>query len=368
MKPGTKILALLLLLIGTLGSAFAGQDPTYSQVKAEISRLEQSRKQNPISEKNFAELFSNVGDILRDARNVLEEGHVYLSLEKLGQAEDLLQGARRGVDRGLVQKGGFEAYQAEWGKVSVRLTALDKDAHGRDWGHSALAIRALAEAAEGRAIPLLEGGLGFAIANGPSDGLFYVGEAEGEADFAAFSASLKTAGEKATGFPLRSFLPELQKLQEKTNAAFQPPKSIELHPRFIALNSAIKLAEELDASRFYAGALYEYLDAVRHYGMLEARPLDADQKARLLRQLPIEWKKLDRAANDDSIAQLFVERAEFYVRHADGSASSEDEWRGAQVIVDQVLPAYYAAQKPAAAVQRASGKTVDITLVRWPYT
>ena len=192
--------------------------------------------------------------------------------------------------------------------------------------------------------------------------------AEGEADFAAFSASLKTAGEKAPGFPLRSFLPELQKLQEKTNAAFQPPKSIELHSRFIALNSAIKLAEELDASRFYAGALYEYLDAVRHYGMLEARPLDADQKARLLRQLPIEWKKLDRAANDDSIAQLFVERAEFYVMHADGSLPSEDEWRGAQVIVDQVLPAYYAAQKPAAAVQRASGKTVDITLVRWPYT
>ena len=144
-------------------------------MKAEISRLEQSRKQNPISEKNFAELFSNVGDILRDARNVLEEGHVYLSLEKLGQAEDLLQGARRGVDRGPVQKGGFEAYQAEWGKVSVRLTALDKDAHGHEWGHSPLAIRALAEAAEGRAIPLLEGGLGFAIANGPRMGCFMLG-------------------------------------------------------------------------------------------------------------------------------------------------------------------------------------------------
>jgi len=369
MKAETKAIALLLLiLMGALGSALAGQNPAASQMKAEISRLEQSRKQNPISDKNLAELFSNVGDVLKAAGNALDSDHLYLSLEKLGQAEDLLQGARRGANHALVEKGGLEAFETEWGKVSVRLTALDKDAHARDWGRAPLAIRAEAEAAQGRAIPLLEGGLGFATSSGPDAGLIYVGEAEGEADFASFCASLKVASGKTQAFPLRSFLPELQKLQEKTNAAFQPPKSIDLHPRFIALNSAIKLAEELDASRFYAGALYEYLEATRHYGMLDARPVDADQKARLLRQLPIEWKKLDSAASDDSIAQLFVERAEFYVRHADGSASSEDEWRGAQVIVDQVLPAYYAAQKPAAAVERASGKTVDITLVRWPYT
>jgi len=368
MKAETKPIALLLVLIGTLGSAVAGHGPTSAQVKAEISRLEQSRKQNPISDKNFAELFSNVGDILKASSDALEAEHLYLSLEKLGLAEDLLQGARRGADHALVAKGGLDAYQAEWGKVSVRLTALDKDAHAKDWGRTPLAIRALGEAAEGRAIPLLEGGLGFATSSGPDEGLLYVGEAEGEADFASFCAALNAAGARTPAFTLRSFLPELQKLQEKTNAAFQPPKSIELHPRFIALNSAIKLARELDASRFYAGALYEYLEATRHYGMLDARPLDAEQKARLLRLLPIEWKKLDSAASDDSIAQLFVERAESYVRHADGSASSEDEWRGAQVIVDQVLPAYYAAQKPAASVERASGKTVNITLVRWPYT
>jgi hypothetical protein len=368
MTPGIRPTALLLALVGVFGSALGGHYPTSSQVKAEISRLEQSRKQNPISDKNFVELFSNVGETLKAASYALDARHLYLSLEKLGQAEDLLQGARRGADRALVGKGGLNAYQAEWGKVSVRLTALDKDAHAKDWGRTPLAIRALAETSQGRAIPLLEGGLGFATATGPAEGLLYLGEAEGEADFALFCAALNAPGARTPAFGLRSFLPELQKLQEKTNAAFQPPKSIELHPRFIALNSAIKLAEELDASRFYAGALYQYLEATRHYGMLGARPLDADQKARLLRQLPIEWKKLDSSANDDSIAQLFVERAESYVTHADGSPSSEDEWRGAQVIVDQVLPAYYAAQKPAAAIERASGKTVNVTLVRWPYT
>ena len=97
MKPETKMLALALVLVEMLGSAFAGQNPTALQVKAEISRLEQSRKKNPITEKNFAELFSNVGDILRAARDVLGEGHLYLSLEKLGLAEDCCKG--RGAER-----------------------------------------------------------------------------------------------------------------------------------------------------------------------------------------------------------------------------------------------------------------------------
>jgi hypothetical protein len=40
----------------------------------------------------------------------------------------------------------------------------------------------------------------------------------------------------------------------------------------------------------------------------------------------------------------------------------------AQVIVDQVLPAYFAARKAPLRTQRSNGKTIAITLVRWPYT
>jgi hypothetical protein len=249
----------------------------------------------------------------------------------------------------------------------LRLTALDKDAHTRDWKDSLLAIRALAEAAQARAIPLLEGGRGFATATSPKDGLLYVGEAEGEADFATFCASLQTEGQRSP-FVLRSLLPELRALQEKTNAAFQPPKSIDLHTRFIALNSQIKLARELDAPRFYAGALYAYLDAVRHYGMLDAPQLDASGQEQVRKDVAKSTKELTASSGDNSILQLFLERASSYTSHPDGSAPSGDEWRGARVILDQVVPAYYAAQKPAAPLTTPSGKTVDITLIRWPYT
>jgi hypothetical protein len=102
--------------------------------------------------------------------------------------------------------------------------------------------------------------------------------------------------------------------------------------------------------------------------MLEAVAPDAAKLTQLKAMIAEQQKKLAASKRDDSIAQIFVERAQSWLAHADGSASSADELRSAQVIVEQVLPAYYAALKPAAPVQRASSKTVDITLVRWPYT
>src|SRR5438309_900221 len=80
--------------------------------------------------------------------------------------------------------------------------------------------------------------------------IFYLGEAQGEAEFARFCAGLNLP-RKGRAIALRSLLPELLALQEKTNAAFQPPRSIDQHPRFIALNSTLKLARELDAAKLY---------------------------------------------------------------------------------------------------------------------
>ena len=364
--PTRASLVMLSLLLAVAISA-AGQNSVSTQINTEIARLKQVAKDSPISDKDAAPIAKMAVDSLEAASAALSSGQTYLALEKLGQAEDLLQAARGADDKKAVETGGLPAFQSQWNKVSLRLTALDKDTHSRQWANTPLAVRALAESAQGKAIPLLEGGQGFAVATKPTDGLLYLGEAQGEADFAAFLASL-TFTDAKTPFPLRSLLPEVQALQVKTNAAFHPPKSIELHTRFIALNSQLKLAQELDATKFYAGALYAYLEAVRHYGMLSAPPLEADQQAMVKEDIAAQRKRLNSSSSDDSLAQLFLQRAESYITHPDGSAPSADEWRGARVVIDQVLPAYFAAKKPATAVATATGKTVEVTLVRWPYT
>jgi len=229
------------------------------------------------------------------------------------------------------------------------------------------AIRALAEAAEGRTGPLLDGARGFAVSAKPGDGLFYLGEVRGQMQFAQFSARVEMA-RRGPATPLRSYAPELEALQQKVNAAFVPPRSIEQHPIFIAMNSALKLARELDASRRYAGALYQYLEATRMFNMLDAAPVDAAAQSGLRNAIEDARAELAEAPQDDSIALLFFERASIQSKHPDGSEPSADEWRAVSAIARSVLPAYRAAMKPSTVFKAPKGKTVEVTLVRWPYT
>jgi hypothetical protein len=358
--------AFVFAAFGAFASLASGQDAK-SQIKAEIDRLATSLKEKPIIDPDYAPLSSMVGQSLQGAAAALDSGKLYVSLEQLLQAEDYLQGARFPIERTEAVKSGLPAFEAEWEKVSQILTSYDREIRKKDWGASPAAVRALSETALGRSVPLLEGGRGFAVSTKPGDGLFYLGQAQGEAAFARFS-SILVLRRNSANFPLRSFLPELRRLQEKANAAFVPPRSIQLHDRFIALNSTLKLAEELDAQKSYAGSLYQYLEATRHFGMLDAPPVEATRQSDLKEAIAAALKKLAVSKQDDSIAQLFLERAASQTTHADGSAPTADEWRSAKVILDQVLSAYRDAQKPAAPLQLASGKAVQLTLVRWPYT
>jgi hypothetical protein len=353
-----------LLLIANLK---ASAQNAAAQTKAEIERLHQSLKQKPIANPDIAEMNSEIEGNLTGAASALAAGRLYLGLEGLGRAEDHMHGARILDAKADEIKDSLPAFESEWNKVSVQLTALDKSARGRDWSHTTAGIRAISEAAQGRAIPLLEGGRGFATATKPKDGLFYVGQAQGETAFAEFVSTLNIP-RKAAPAPLRSLLPELEALQEKTNAAFQPPRSIDMHPRFIALNSTIKAARELDSSKAYAGALYQYLEAVRHFGMLDPAVPDAAKQASLRTALAGELKKVSAAKRDDSILQIFLERGEGWLNKPDNAAPSPDEWRATQVVLQQVVPAYYAALKPAAPLQQRAARAATLTLVRWPYT
>lgn len=330
----------------TPSMAVAGADAV-AQVRAEIERIRQSLKDKPLTGAEFADANTTTVELLKGASEALDGGRIYLGLEKLAQVSDFLEGARMRVDRGDGAKGELPAFEAEWTETSRTLQAMDGQLRAIDWSAAQAAIRALSEAAWVRTTPLLDGGRGFAIATGPKDGLFYLGQAKGSPEFARFCASLRLP-RRGRAVAVRSLLPELEELQTRTNAAFQPPRSIDLHPRFIALNSTLKLARELDAAKFRAGALYQYLEAVRHYRMLDtAAPADAAAQSALKESISTWQKKLEAAKEDDSIARIFVERAASYTG---GANPAKDEWRSAQVIVDHVLPAFFAARLPAAHV------------------
>ncbi len=338
-----------------------------SQVRAQVQRVRESLLAQPITDPRFKDIDATMESLLKAAEEAAIAGELYLSLEKLVQVSDLLQGVRNTIEKTDAVKSGLDAFDEDWRKASAAIAALDQAQRAVDWTHRPAAIRALAEVAQARTGPLLEGARGFAIATKPEDGLLYVGEARAQAEFVEFCAGLHLV-RTVRPVPLRSILPELLALQQKANDAFQPPRSIDLHPRFIALNSTIKLARELDASKSYAGALCQYLDAVRHYAMLSIPPVDAAKRPGLKEAVTEALRKLEVSRQDDSILQILLQRAASQVAHEDGTAPSEDEWRSAQAILQQVTPAYRATLKPPAGLHRTSGKTIDLTVVRWPYT
>jgi hypothetical protein len=327
------------------------------QVRAEIQRvrdLASSIKTDP----RLKEMRSYLDNSLKGVTEDMAAGHVYSTLDKLEQASDLAWGLRAAANDAAVVKGGMPAFEVEWKKASQRVSQI----HTLPPGTPA-AIRALAETARVKATTLLDSGRGFATSMEPKDGLFHLGEAEGQAEFADFCANLGQ-GRAGQPPPFRSLAPELQALQEKTNAAFVPPQSIEKHSAFIGLNSAIKLAKELDEAKLYPAALYQYLDAVRQYGTLNAHPPGASAQEALRAKIAAERRRIAGSKRDDSIEDAWLDRAEAAL----AGAPNEDMWKAAAVLVAQVLPAYDAALGDSYIVQASQVKTVEVTLVRWPYT
>jgi len=117
-----------LLAVVLLGTAFAGSQDTSSSVKAEIDRLQQSLKDKPVSNPDMPDLATVIETRLKDAGAALSAGRLYLSLERLGEAEDYLQGLRMVDEKAAAIKDSLPAFESEWGKASVQLTAQEKAA------------------------------------------------------------------------------------------------------------------------------------------------------------------------------------------------------------------------------------------------
>src|SRR5262249_18021919 len=153
LEPRSVLSAAILFFLVPLALPGPAETSLSSPIKGEIARLQQSLKDKPISDPDLNSVATMNSDALKAAPPAADAGQLYLSLETLGQAEDLLQGARSAADRAEVEKTGLPAFESRWGTASKHLTAIDQDAHAREWKGSPLAIRALAEAAQARAIP-----------------------------------------------------------------------------------------------------------------------------------------------------------------------------------------------------------------------
>jgi len=364
--------ALLLLGLLAMATPKIADQGAPERIKAEIEYLRRSLAAKPDSDPQWKDARPEIEAALQQAADDVHGGRLYASLEALSDALVSFRGFERATKKTGEQlmKDGLPEVETEVKKARVDLAALVQQ-HGRGASGSAPSvIRALSEKAEGEAANLIEGGRGFAVindtgdrANDLSSALYYVGRAEAQSEVAAFYETLHLPRNSAPVL-LHSISPELQRLQERTTAAFQPPRSVEHHADFIRLNATLKLAGELDAAERYAGALYQYLVAVQQFGKLDTVAPDAAKQSERRRDLEKMRRELSASTEDSSIALLFLERAEARL----AKSPNADDWKAAGIIVEQVLPACAAALTSSPPQVHPPLTGVRVTLVRWPYT
>jgi hypothetical protein len=365
----------MLVLLAMLTPLRADQGAP-AKIRAEIEYLRKSLAAKPDSDPQWKDAKPEINATLQQAADAVRGGRLYVSLEVLSEALASLRGIERASEKTEDQlvKEGLPGVEAELKKAKLELAASDQHDRQESAERILSIIRALSEKAEGEAEGFIEGGRGFAVindlavgdrANYLSSALYYAGRAEAQPEVAAFYETLNLP-RNGSPVPLRSLSPELQRLQQQTTAAFQPPGSVEHHADFIRLNATLKLAGELDAAHRYAGALYQYLVAVLQFGKLDAVAPNAAKQSELKRDLENLRQDLSASKQDSSIAQLFLERAE--ARLAQSPLPSDDDWKAVGIIVEQVLPAYSAALKSPLPQDHPATAGVTVTLVRWPYT
>jgi hypothetical protein len=338
------------------GAMLQGQQPQVA-VRTEIEKLRAQVKTGAQSD----DAWKDASDSLARSEQALAAGRIYLSIEELGEAERSLLAAQRSAELG----GDAEqaVFEAKWSAGRAKLVSFARAAGGAT--RAPLAIRALEEAARGQVMPLVAGSKAYATVTGVQNGMYYLGEAEGDAQFAKFCRTLQFPAKEARA--ARSITTELQALQQKANDAFKPPLSKDKHPQFIRLNSTLKLAEELNAAGLYAGAWYEYLLGTLQFAAVTAKPVDESTRAALTQQIEEETKRVAQGRSDDSLLELYLQQAQAAVD--DHHTSTAGEWTRASLIVHYVVPAYRSLlehrEVEAPAVAKA---TTQVTLVRWPYT
>lgn len=319
-------------------------DAATERIRREIARLR--RESATISAAGAGrEVVAESKETLDGAERSLATGRIYRALEDLGRVSVRLHALSNTLRHG---PNDGPAFESAW--TDRRAALLAGEAERRLPTEAPVAIEALAQTAAAQVMIVADASRAYARVTGPRSGFYYLGEAEGDAAWSRWCRALGLRREAAE-VPLRSIAPELAALSEREQAAFQPPLSIDAHPRFIELNATVKLARELDARGFRAGALYQYLDALEQLSaILPERASAPPESAEAWR------KRFEASGRDESLGLLFLDRA----AAAGGTRAA--------AILGEVLPAYTAALASARGAPAAGTAAVTVTLVRWPYT
>jgi len=353
--------ALLTVAIAGLGAAATADsgDPLAAEIDRWSAFL---ASKTATDDENWTQVKQATEPMLNGARDALKNGRRLIALQRLGSARMYLS-AQKYVDDFPADKRNDEAaFEADWTRMAgVLKTDLGPIPPGAMDGVRPAAARAMAEAA----LPQVKGYYDSALEYGrntmASTGIFYIGTAKAQRDFADLCRSL-SAPDGPPAPPLRALGRELDRLEKSLLDAYRPPASIDRHLEFIGASSTLNEARQLDAAGLRYGALHRYLQAAMRTAPLVPGPARLDDAAVRARLQELATR-LSSGGVDHSIGRLWLETAQ-----SDLAAAGDKVPDSAAAIAGDILPRYFAALTPAAPQPPPAPAAVTVTLVRWPYT
>jgi hypothetical protein len=253
------VLGVILAAAASSLRAVAVQDPLATEIARWVAFL---REDPTAGIEMLASLKQDIEPGLLRLEKAQRDGQSLLALQRLASVQATLAPAAYLLERSPEQRKQEAEFEKEWARMGVELTAdLAPPEATAFAGVRPAAVRALGEAALPKVRILYEAALEYGRNTMPDSGLYYVGAALAQKQFAAFCRSLSTATVQAEP-SLRTLEGELDALQGELLAAYRPPASIDRHREFIVASAAIKEARELEAAGLRHGALYRYLEAV----------------------------------------------------------------------------------------------------------
>jgi hypothetical protein len=263
---------------------------------------------------------------LERSRSALASGDLYLALYDLQPGFEGIAGYRLAATDKAVPD--HDAFTRKWTELGAPADPPARKAN-------VVFVEALAQSAEGRAPATYRASLPYARDAGLQAGLYYLGESHAMVAFAALCRSLELR--PAGRAPVIGSIETALAAYERDVVKAYDTAPAERRPQYAGVNVTIKLARTLNEQQRHEGALLQYLVSRYRYGMI----VSADRPALTQEALNARIAGMKRTAGvDHSIADFFVQLAEA-TNAGQGSATAS-----ATVILDDILPAYFAVVKP----------------------
>jgi hypothetical protein len=293
-----------------------------------------------------------------------QSGHIFLSLFLLHPSAATLPAIEYQKAKADVEKGGLEALEREWRRLGGALAEKERRLTAAPARRLPLAVQAMLERALTQVQPHYQSGRLYGQQTTIDAGLFYMGRAKAQLEFALFCRGLDAVAPGAAP-SLRSLAPELEELEREVTQAYRRLGAADKDNTFIRINASLKVAQDLERERRFSGALLQYLEVFR--ALEAANPMPAENLAPdALKLLGESFRaQLSGGKTDHSVGWLYWQMAQAALESGD-----VNELKQAAVILHHVAPQYfkYMSRLKEVPAPKAIAREVTVTLARWPYT